>query len=234
MKKINQVYLCIVLMMICITLKTIVAQDTNSIAPPIIQISKENREIKIEGSFNITSGILEFIAATNKTPRDYESLFLLDAKPSQIQSALVEIGLKPCYGKNENCNHLEITVTWVSGKDKITRNILEFIELNQTDKTFKDLQWVFTGRETIKESKDNSITDDKNGEAIALQPGIAGIIHPSIDFGNPYDENKQKGFRINEKIFKELIASNLLPKAELIKQTKLTLTIKPKETKKEK
>lgn len=234
MNKINQIFLIIVLIIVCISLKTIVAQDTNPTVQPIIQISKENREIKIEGNFNITSGILEFIAATNKTPRDYESLFLLDAKPSQIQTALMDIGLNPCYEKKENCNHLEITVTWVSGKEKITRNILEFIELNQTDKTFKDLQWVFTGREAIKDAKDNAIADDKNGETIALQPGIAGIIHPSIDFGNPYDENKQKGFRINEKIFKDLMTSNLLPKAELIKQTKITMTIKPKETKKEK
>ena len=65
-----------------------------------------------------------------------------------------------------------------------------------------------------------------------MQPNIAGIIHPDIDFGNPYDENKQKGFRINEKLFKELISNGQLPKLEKLKQEKLVLIIKPKEAKK--
>lgn len=211
----------------CASAQEIASKNTTS-----IQVSKENREIKIEGTFNITRGILEFIAASNKTPRDYESLFLLDAKPSQIQVALTEIGLKPCLTQKENCNNLDISVSWEHNKIQLTRNIIEFIELNQTENSIKDLQWIFTGKTIIKDSKDNAISEDKNGETIALQPGIAGIIHPNIDFGNPYDENKQKGFRINEKIFKNLIANGQLPKAELLKQTKLILIIKPKESKK--
>lgn len=208
------------------------AQDNTQSSKSSIQISKENREVRIEGSFNISKGILEFIAASDKTPRDYESLFLLDAKPSHIQKSLLEIGLIPCYEKKESCSNLDISVTWQIAKIQITRNISEFIELNQADNTLKDLQWVFTGKAAIKDAKDGAIAEDKNGETIALQPGIAGIIHPTIDFGNPYDENKQKGFRINEKVFKELMANGQLPKSEELKQTKLTLIIKPKETKK--
>lgn len=231
MKKLGKFYYWLAIFAIILGLNYIQAQEATS-KTTSIQVNKETREVKIEGSFNITSGILEFLAASNKTPRDYESLFLIDAKPSQIQSALVEIGLKPCLDQKENGNYLDITVCWTHGKIQITRNILEFIELNQTDKSIKDLQWVFTGSIVVKDSKENNITEDKNGETIALQPGIAGIIHTNIDFGNPYDENKQKGFRINEKLFKELIANNQLPKAEQIKQTKMTLIIKPKEAKK--
>jgi hypothetical protein len=200
-----------------------------------IQINKENREVQIEGNFNITKGIIEFIAASNKTPRDYESLFLLNAKPSEVQTALKEIGLTPCQikdGKKIDCNAITLAVTWKSNNIQFTKNITDFIELNQPDKSLPDLQWLFTGREPINTEKSPEIVDDKNGEIIALQPNIAGIIHPNIDFGNPYDENKQKGFRINEKFFLELIKNGQLPKIENLKTEKITLILKPKETKK--
>jgi hypothetical protein len=231
MKKIYLINLFLVFFIITTQFKIVCAQE---IAPASqsIKISKETREIRVEGTFNITKGILEFIAASNKTPRDYESLFLLDAKPSQIQSALIEIGMNPCLEKKEFCNNLDISVSWNTGKVQVTRNIIDFIITNQTDTAIKDLQWLFTGREINKDAKDKSIPEDKNGEIIALQPGIAGIIHPNIDFGNPYDENKQKGFRINEKLFNELISSEQIPKDDKIKQTKLTLIFKPINSKK--
>jgi len=211
-----------------------IAEDAKKQNEKSIKINKETREIQIEGNFNISKGILEFIAASSKTPRDYESLFLLNAKPSEIQAALKEIGLTPCQikdGKKFNCNAVTIDITWSSNNISITKIVTDFIELNQADKLLPELQFLFTGREPINSQNSDEIIDDKNGEIIALQPNINGIIHPNIDFGNPYDENNQRGFRVNEKFFLELIKNGQLPKIENLKNQKLILTLKPKEAK---
>lgn len=228
MKKIQ--YLLISIFLLNLACCFLLLADEPKIENNAITINKETREVQISGHFNIITGILEFIAATNKTPRDYESLFLLDAKPSQLQEALKNIGLTTCFEKKSDCNALDIQVRWQYENNEITRSLLEFIELNQPDKKLNDMLWYFTGNAYKKDSQ--VLPEDTNGEILALQPGIAGIIHPSIDFGNPYDENKQKGFRISEKYFKSLIQSNFLPKAENIKQIKMVLIIKPKEARK--
>ncbi len=227
--------LCAIVFFLFAKLFYVKAQDHGSEKVNGIHINKENREVHIEGTFNISKGILEFLAASNKTPRDYESLFLVNAKPSEVQTALKEIGLTPCQtkdGKKFDCNAITINVTWKSNNIQITKNITDFIELNQTDKSLAELQFLFTGREPLNIQKNNEIAEDKNGEIIALQPDIAGVIHPNIDFGNPYDENNQKGFRINEKYFLELIKNGQLPKIENLKNEKITIILKPKEAKK--
>ncbi|PCJ59231.1 MAG: hypothetical protein COA79_11060 [Planctomycetota bacterium] len=201
------------------------SQEKEKIKAKNIEIDKKNRIVTIQGSFNITNGIIEFLAASKKTTRDYESLILLDCLPSELVTALETAGFKPCYLNYKNCMNFKLQISWKWKGQDYKRNLKDFISTNHKIKKSDNIAWLFTGSKPINKK----IKEDVNGEIIGLQPKIAGIIHINKDFGNPYNEDEQKGFNIKSSLFHKLFnEKKMLKSKDKMQKIPLKLIIQAK------
>lgn len=163
--------------------------------------------IEAKGKVSITTGMLEFIAVEPKG-RDYESLFVLDCKPSALQFALLLIGCHtgivqkvayfpipvPTPGTS-----LAIDVQWKTVDGEVRRVPIEKWLLNRkTEKPPANLCWIFNGSTFVKHPVNGQpiFLSDAERAHIALweQPSI--LINLDSPAGNPY-QGDQQGFDVN-------------------------------------
>ena len=57
-------------------------------------LNKRLREISLPGRVNMQSGLIEYLACHNEVGKLHESVLKIDAKPSDLQVALLLLGLK--------------------------------------------------------------------------------------------------------------------------------------------
>ncbi len=163
--------------------------------------------IEATGKISITKGLLEFIAVEPKG-RDYESLFILDCKPSSLQFSLLLIG---CHtGTVQKVDYfpipiprpgtsLSIEVQWKSTEGKARRVPIEKWLLDRkTEKPPSKLLWNFNGSAVVKHptTQQTVFLSDEEKAHIALweQPSI--LINLANPTGNPYQGDEQ-GFDVN-------------------------------------
>ena len=163
--------------------------------------------IEATGKISITKGLLEFIAVEPKG-RDYESLFILDCKPSALQFSLLLIGCHtgtvqqianfpipiPTPGTS-----LSIEAQWKTTDGKVSRVPIEKWLLDRkTEKPPSNLLWHFNGSAVVKNPANGQpvFLSDAEHAHIALweQPSI--LINLASPAGNPY-QGDQQGFDIN-------------------------------------
>jgi hypothetical protein len=163
----------------------------------------EKKEIRINCSLAIESGILEFFLV-DTAGRTYESVFKInDNKPSELHFMLLLLGYEPIpYNeyykilKSENALEqlkqkkclLRIEISH-NGKTIPLSSLLK----NRETKESKEAFWVFTGASF---NQKNQYTADYSDVYISIWPENAAVINLLADTGNPY--RGELGFEINE------------------------------------
>ena len=61
---------------------------------PGVKINLKEKSVDVDASISLQSGLLELIACTKDT-KEHESIFMVEAKPSHIHTALLLLGAKP-------------------------------------------------------------------------------------------------------------------------------------------
>lgn len=118
-----------------------------------VMLNKNKKEIYVPGSINMQRGLVEYLACQDEVGKLHESVLKIDAKPSDIQVALLLLGFK---NKNNlkfqgdstipEGDPLDIFVEWEL-KDKSTKRVRaeELVYDQQKNKSMEKTYWVFTG-----------------------------------------------------------------------------------------
>ncbi|MEW5801299.1 MAG: YdjY domain-containing protein [bacterium] len=150
-------------------------------------LNKSKREIYLSGQVNMQSGLVEYLACWDEIGKLHESVLKLEARPSQIQVALLLLGLKyennlkfqgdPAAPKGDS---LEIWAEW-DLPDKTRKKVrgeelvYDQMEKKPMDKTF----WAFTGSQVI----DGKFIADSEGSIIATFRDPVAIINNPLPNG---------------------------------------------------
>lgn len=205
------------------------------------KVNLKKKKVILKGYFalNNPNQPLEYLACTPGS-KDYESLFALYSKPSNIHLALLSIGLEPKgfikrkrkgiirYFPNPKSSKVKILVVW-RDKAKIKKRRVEsliwnkvrnstFLELAKKG-VYKKMYWLFTGSQEIRQYDFNTgkFTDIKiyaanaAGTIIGLQYDVNAVISLPFFIGDRW-ENIEAFINLKE-----------VPKPK----TKATLIIKP-------
>lgn len=150
-------------------------------------LNKNRREIHISGSINMQSGLVEYLACHKEVGKLHESVLKIDAKPSDIQVALLLLGFK---NKNNlkfqgdstipEGDPLDIFVEWES-EDKSKKRVRaeETLYDQQKKKTMERTCWVFTGSQIV----DGQFMADIDGSIIATFRDPLAIINNPLPTG---------------------------------------------------
>ncbi len=200
-----------------------------------------NKEVILKGYFALgnPNQPLEYLACTPGS-KDYESLFALYSKPSNIHLALLTIGLEAkgyikrkrkgiiVYFPNPKSDKVKILAIWRVG-GKIKKRRVERLIWNKFRKDtffglakkgiYKKMYWLFTGSQMVRSyniktgkfSKKKVYAADISGTIIGLQYDVNAVISLPFFIGDKW-ENIQA-----------YINSQEVPKPK----TKVTLIIKP-------
>ncbi|MGA1840578.1 MAG: YdjY domain-containing protein [bacterium] len=152
-----------------------------------IMLNKKKKEIHITGSINMQSGLVEYLACQDEVGKLHESVLKLDAKPSDIQVALLLLGFK---NKNNlefqgdstipEGDPLDVFVEW-NLPDKSTKKVRaeELVFDQQKNKAMEKTYWVFTGSKII----DGQFMADMDGSIIATFRDPLAIINNPLPTG---------------------------------------------------
>lgn len=152
-----------------------------------LTLNKDKREIYISGSINMQSGLVEYLACYKEVGKLHESVLKLDAKPSDIQVALLLLGFK---NKNNlkfqgdstipEGDPLDIFVEWeLTDKAKKRVRAEELVYDQQKKKAMEKTFWVFTGSQII----DGKFMADTDGSIIATFRDPLAIINNPLPSG---------------------------------------------------
>ena len=145
------------------------------------------REISLPGSVNMQSGLIEYLACHNEVGKLHESVLKIDARPSDLQVALLLLGLK---NKNNlefqgdptvpEGDLLDIFVEWELPDKTMKRVRAEELAYDQHKKQPMDrTSWVFTGSEILN----GQFMADKDGSIIATFRDPLAIINNPLPTG---------------------------------------------------
>jgi hypothetical protein len=176
-------------------------------------LNKKKKEIYIPGHINMQSGLIEYLACHEDVGKLHESVLKIAAKPSDIQVALLLLGLK---NKNNlkfqgdssvpEGDPLELWIEWeLPDRTKKKVRAEELVYDQQNKKPMKKTNWVFTGSQIM----DGQFMADMDGSIVATFRDPLAIIN------NPLPTGADDTIYVsNEK---------LIPPID----TKILLTIKP-------
>jgi hypothetical protein len=150
-------------------------------------LNKNKREIYISGSINMQSGLVEYLACHEEVGKLHESVLKLEAKPYDIQIALLLLGFK---NKNNlkfqgdstipEGDPLDIFVEWkLTDKAKKRVRAEELVFDQQKKKTMEKTHWVFTGSQIV----DGQFMADTDGSIIATFRDPLAIINNPLPTG---------------------------------------------------
>lgn len=205
------------------------------------KVDINNKRVTLKGYVALDKDTqpLEYLACSPGT-KEYESLFALYSKPSNIHLALLSIGLEPkgflqrkrkgliVYFPNPKAPKLRIFVIW-KDKGKIKKRKVESLIWNKANKAsfselarkkvYTKMYWLFSGSREIRQFDFNTGTftntkiygADQFGTIIGLQYDVNSVITLPFYIGNKW-ENIEAYVNVRE-----------APKSK----TKVTLIIKP-------
>ncbi len=152
-----------------------------------VVVDKNKKEMYVPGSVNMQTGLVEYLACHAEVGKLHESVLKFEAKPSDLQVALLLLGFKP---KNNlkyqgdptipEGDRLEIWVEWKL-PDKSTKRVRaeELVCDPEKKKTMDKTYWVFTGSQII----DGQFMADIEGSLIATFRDPAAIINNPLPSG---------------------------------------------------
>ncbi len=208
-------------------------------------VNLKKREVILKGYFalNNPNQPLEYLACTPGS-KDYESLFALYSKPSNIHLALLSIGLEPKgfitrkrkgiikYFPNPKSSKVKILAIW-QVRGKIKKRRVERLIWNKLHKNtffglaqkgiYTKMYWLFTGSHQIKRYDFNTgkFTDTKvyaadfQGTIIGLQYDMNSVLNLPFFIGDRWEN----------------IQAYINPKEVPKPKTKVTIIIKPYKSK---
>ena len=153
-----------------------------------VLLDKKKGEIYIPGIVNMQVGLIEYLACSQaEVGKLHESILKLEAKPSDVQVALLLLGFKP---KNNlkfqgdstipEGDLLEIWVEWDLSNKKKKRVRAEELIFNQNRKKSMDkTPWVFTGSRI----NDGKFLADVEGSIIATFRDPVALINNPLPSG---------------------------------------------------
>ncbi|MGA1863828.1 MAG: YdjY domain-containing protein [bacterium] len=150
-------------------------------------LDKNKREIFISGSINMQNGLVEYLACHEEVGKLHESVLKMDAKPSDIQVALLLLGFKndnnlkyqgdPTIPEGDS---LDIFAEWeLPDKNKKRVRAEELVFDKQNNKTMQRTHWVFTGSQIV----DGQYMADTDGSIIATFRDPFAIINNPLPSG---------------------------------------------------
>ena len=170
-----------------------------------LTLNKSRKEIYIPGSVNMRSGLVEYLACQAVIGKLHESVLQLEAKPSDVQIALLLLGFK---SKNNlgfqgdstipEGDHLEIWVEWESQGNRESQGKGELQQKGESQKKVKEkvraeelifdktkgkamdrTLWAYTGSQVI----DGKFMADVDGSIIATFRDPLAIINNPLPNG---------------------------------------------------
>jgi len=184
-----------------------------------IRIDYRVPQVEIDGRIILRRGDLELFAYSKaRTPKEHESIVLLDAKPKSVFQALGLIGLTP--GKPTRYFYetqtvrlptgdpVDVLVRYKDGDQEKTASACGWMTIGATKNTMPATHWLFTGSETAP-----------NGDFYADYEGTTVTV---VDFPSSLLSLPDRHSESNEELW-------LLANTEAIppERTKVTLILRP-------
>jgi hypothetical protein len=159
--------------------------------------------------------ILDYLCVAENSGREYESLFRLDGKPSDLHAALLALGARPGsipakfkYDRPDMTNIEDkrppgdkVRVTVVAMKDDQEKEtpIEAWLTDRRTRKPPRDLVWIFTGSffAPAPDGKGQAYMADEERIAAAVLYHSASVLNLASDAGSPY-QGEDLGYEIGK------------------------------------
>lgn len=121
-----------------------------------VKIWPQARKIEVKGVVNMNTGLVELLATT-PGGKEHESVFLVNANPTLLQTALLIIGLTPLRDKRvarkpEQGDKIIIEVRWKINDQKYSKRAENVIWNRKYNRPMGKNPWVFTGSRFGKNS----------------------------------------------------------------------------------
>jgi len=118
-------------------------------------LEKAKREVYMNGSVNMNSGMIEVLACGRKG-KLHESVLVLDVVPHDLQVALLLLGLdhtKVEYNTDgtqvTDGDEVEVLVSWENDGKQVSVRGAELLFNLQTEKVLKKARWIFIGSQLV-------------------------------------------------------------------------------------
>ena len=208
--------------------KDSVTMTDTEIKLPGVTINRETREVRIEATACLETGILEYVVCRPNT-FEHEAIFTTDAKPELVHAALLLTGLKPTpqlrgltdlwwdKALKQKESRVKIEVEWEDQGIKKRVNLSSLLrsregtqgEQGEKDPAKKKAEvrdaWVFAGSflQTNPKTGQRVYAGNLSGILVGIWPDPSTVIQYGIASGNPYD-GKDLGMEINEELIPKL------------------------------
>ncbi len=167
---------------------------SSAIGAEVIKIFADQKRIEVEGKVSIEmgqyeqlKGAIEYLACA-EGGKSYESVLVLDCKPTEFYEALKQIGLKPGAPAyyDESGKHVppsgdgvRLFVEWKNPKGKVVRLRAEDLIYNKkTKKTMQHVDWVFAGSQFMEDpaTDEQVLQAELTGSIVATHHGDHTVI----------------------------------------------------------
>lgn len=119
----------------------------------LVRIDKSKREVRLPGKVNMTEGLVELFLCTS-SGKTHESVFVTEAKPIHVQTALLLLGARAGKCPNEkgadDVPEGDRIVVLVQIKDKEPVRAEQFVWHQTAKQAMEQTTWVFTGSKIIE------------------------------------------------------------------------------------
>ena len=172
-----------------------------------ISLDLKARRATMPGRINMTQGIIEYLAVMDRRGKLHESVLALDVQPSQVQLALILLGLEqgewapPKPGPPQPPTIVkpgDPVFLWVEWErnGKTERVPAEALLFNrETQKPLEGSRWHFTGSFFTR----RGFAADVTGSLVATWFDLRAILNASAQAGNPY-RGPNLGYEVNSKV----------------------------------
>lgn len=162
----------------------VVSENIYSIGNVII--NSNTKEIRFPAKVNMTSGLVE-VALCGPMGKLHESIFVTDAKPSNLQIALLLLGLEPPenyqFGDSttlRNADKIDILVEWKVDEKLNQLRVEDFIWNEAVNQMMQRTKWAFIGSKVINgifiaDEVQSIITTYNDPSTIIDNPTLSGI-----------------------------------------------------------
>jgi len=166
------------------TVLKLVSENIHSIGS--VTINSNTKEIQFPAKVNMTSGLVE-VALCGPMGKLHESIFVTDIKPSDLQVALLLLGLEPPenyqFGDSttlRNADKVDVIVEWTVNEKLNQLRCEEFIWNEAINQIMSKTNWAFIGSKVINgifiaDEVQSIITTYNDPYTIIDNPTLSGI-----------------------------------------------------------
>lgn len=182
---------------------------------PGVTIDRTTREVRIDGTACLESGVLEYVVCRPGT-FEHEAIFTTGAKPEVVHAALLLTGLHPTpqlrgltelwweKAMQREESRVKIEVEWTEEGTKKRVNLTTMLRSREagaeaTRQVEVQDAWIFAGSfiQGNRETGERVYAANLSGILVGIWPDPSTVIQYGLPSGNPY-EGKDLGMEINE------------------------------------